>query len=403
MTPLTPASKYIVMSDCHRGDGSAADEFAHNSLIYKCALEYYLKGGFTYIELGDAEELWENDSFEQIYITHTSVYDLLRRFHDPDPAKTRYLKIWGNHDDEWRDNPAPLRALFPDIQLHEAILLGGQVLKFSVLGESGAVPAYSGCCGEQSNGCHYEERSDEAIPSILLLHGHQADPTCSGFGAKISRFLVRNLWSGLQRFGIGDPTRAAENPGRCNEIDDTLYRFAKGKNRGDSLFSRSENAELYRLFLRTTGRELDKWGLLRKLRSNSLGVPIYPSIIIAGHTHRPVFANLSLTERRCLETGVGTPSVRRKEKADPVYYNAGSCIHPRCITGIEITMEGQADPPKNAELGTDLKSVPGLTPMIMTPLITLVKWGYAAAEGSSDPPYPLAITRTVLEAGKRYI
>jgi len=85
--------KYIVMSDCHRGNGTAADEFAHNSLIYKCALEHYLAEGFTYIELGDAEEFWENDAFEQIYITHTSVYDLLRRFHDPDPAKTRYLKI----------------------------------------------------------------------------------------------------------------------------------------------------------------------------------------------------------------------------------------------------------------------------------------------------------------------
>jgi predicted phosphodiesterase len=279
LIPSSSNTKYIVMSDCHRGDGSAADEFAHNSLIYKCALEYYLKQGFTYIELGDAEELWE-----QIYITHTSVYDLLRRFHDPDPARTRYLKVWGNHDEAWRDNPAPLRALFPNIQLHESIEL-------SINGDI-----------------------------ILLLHGHQADPTCSGFGAKISRFLVHNVWSGLQRFGIGDPTRAAENPGRCDEIDDTLYQMAKGKT------------------------------------------------IIAGHTHRPVFANLSLTERRFLESGVGTPGVRRKEKADPVYYNAGSCVHPRCITGIEITSH-----------------------------ISLVKWGYAAAEGSSDPPYSLAVARTVLQ------
>jgi len=44
-----------------------------------------------------------------------------------------------------------------------------------------------------------------------------------------------------------------------------------------------------------------------------------------------------------------------------------------------------------AELSQELK----------TPMITLAKWGYAAAEGASDPPYPLAITRTVLEAGKR--
>jgi UDP-2,3-diacylglucosamine pyrophosphatase LpxH len=374
------------MSDCHRGDGSAADEFAHNSLIYKCALEYYLKEGFTYIELGDAEELWENDSFEQIYITHTSVYDLLRRFHDPDPAKTRYLKVWGNHDEEWRDNPAPLRALFPNIQVHEAILLQpeneGKIGTESFSSEGKKVSEINGDIIGNSEAI---DIVSPFIPDlILLLHGHQADPTCSGFGAKISRFLVRHVWSGLQRFGIGDPTRAAENPGRCDEIDDTLYRFAKGKNRGDSPFSLRENGELCRLFPANHEDE----------------------IIIAGHTHRPVFANLSLTERRFLESGVGTPGVRRKEKADPVYYNAGSCVHPRCITGIEITMEGQAAPLQSAMVPFDKLRAGSarqqeVTPMMMTPVITLAKWGYAAAEGASDPPYPLAIARTVLEAGKR--
>jgi hypothetical protein len=54
---LTPGMKLIVMSDMHRGDGSSADDFAKNSLIYRCALTHYLENGFTYIELGDAEEL----------------------------------------------------------------------------------------------------------------------------------------------------------------------------------------------------------------------------------------------------------------------------------------------------------------------------------------------------------
>ena len=39
------------MSDMHRSDGDSSDDFAHNSLI---------REGFTYIELGDAEELWNN-------------------------------------------------------------------------------------------------------------------------------------------------------------------------------------------------------------------------------------------------------------------------------------------------------------------------------------------------------
>ena len=37
-------------------------------------------------------------------------------------------------------------------------------------------------------------------------------------------------------------------------------------------------------------------------------------ILIAGHTHRPVFP----------------------QDGDPPYFNGVSCVHPRCITGIEI-------------------------------------------------------------------
>ena len=196
---LTPETRYIVFSDCHRGDGSVGDEFARNSMVYKCALEHYLRCGFTYIELGDAEELWENERFEPIYITHTSVYELLRAFHDADPARTRYIKIWGNHDLDWKEGTGPLKSVFPGIEVYEAAVMR---------------------CGEGGD-------PDGGGRSILLLHGHQADPVCSGWWERISRFLVRRLWRGVQAFGIGDPTRAAENPGRCDGIDAALAGWAR--------------------------------------------------------------------------------------------------------------------------------------------------------------------------------
>ena len=87
-------------------------------------------------------------------------------------------------------------------------------------------------------------------------------------------------------------------------------------------------------------------------------IPPNAKYIVMSDCHRPVFANLSLTERRFLERGIGTRGVRRKDKADPVYYNTGSCVHPRCITGIEIT----AAPPKDDGP--------------IRPHFTLVKWGY---------------------------
>lgn len=297
---LASHPRLIVMSDMHRGDGTGADDFAHNSLLYKCALEYYLENGFTCVELGDAEELWENKTFVQIYITHTSVYDLLARFHDPDPEKTRYIKIWGNHDLQWEnseDVTAMLDRLFPGIRVYEAALLENH---------------------------------------ILLWHGHQADPQCSGTGGTVSKFFVRNFWPGLQRAGIKDPTRAASNPGRCNDVDKTLYKWATGNKRG-----------------------IDT--------------------IIAGHTHRPVYENLSLTERRYLNTGIQIDGILKK-KPDPAYYNTGSCVHPRCITGIEIT-KGKDNAPK----------------------FTLIKWGHSIdkekTSGKTQPRdhYNLTVQRTVLE------
>jgi len=253
---MTPGMKLIVMSDMHRGDGSGADDFSQNSLIYRCALEYYLENGFTYIELGDAEELWENENFDQIYITHTPVYDLLAKFHDPDPEKTRYIKTWGNHDLYWKDHQDIYQSLFPGIQIYDAVLLNN---------------------------------------AILMIHGHQADPMCSGPVAAVSQFFVNHIWADLQRGGIKDPTRAATNPGLCNEVDERLHEWA------------SQN-----------GKSI--------------------TAIIAGHTHRAVFENLSLTELR-LQTLHFTmdDAAHFQERRDHRYYNTGSCVHPASVTGIEIT------------------------------------------------------------------
>jgi predicted phosphodiesterase len=255
---LTPDMKLIVMSDMHRGDGSGADDFAQNSLIYRCALEYYLENGFTYIELGDAEELWENDNFEQIYITHTPVYELLAKFHDPDPEKTRYIKVWGNHDLCWKDNEAIYQSLFPRIQIREAIVLND---------------------------------------SILMIHGHQADPMCNGPVAAVSQFFVSHFWTDLQHLGVKDPTRAATNPGLCNEVDERLHKWAT---------------------------------------SNDKGI----TAIIAGHTHRAVFENLSLSEIHLQTIRFKLDDVDHfQAKRDPRYFNTGSCVHPLSITGLEISFD----------------------------------------------------------------
>ncbi len=62
---LTGTSRYAIISDCHRGDGSSGDNFLKNQNLYFTALSHYFNHGFSYIELGDGDELWENRRMEQ--------------------------------------------------------------------------------------------------------------------------------------------------------------------------------------------------------------------------------------------------------------------------------------------------------------------------------------------------
>lgn len=55
--PLEQSSRYILFSDCHRGTGNAGDNFLKNEFLYLGVLKHYFRNGFTYLELGDGDEL----------------------------------------------------------------------------------------------------------------------------------------------------------------------------------------------------------------------------------------------------------------------------------------------------------------------------------------------------------
>ncbi|MFD1062958.1 metallophosphoesterase [Winogradskyella litorisediminis] len=237
-------SKFVLFSDCHRGDNSFADDFANNRNIYFHALKHYYNEGFNYTELGDGDELWENLSFSSLLYAHKNVYMLLKKFHDED----RLHMIWGNHDMVYRKESylkEHLNTYFDpktgkdedllcDIKYHEGIVLK-----------------------------HIKTKQE-----LFLCHGHQADWWNYLFW-KVSRFMVRILWKPLNVMGIADPTSPAKN-----------YK------------------ELIKVERRTK-----RW----IIENNNL-------ITITGHTHRPRFP----------------------EPGDIAYFNDGSCVHPRSITGLEI-------------------------------------------------------------------
>ena len=81
--PFDTSSKFIILSDCHRGQGNSADNFLPNQEVYCGALEYYLANGYTYIELGDGDELWENRNQQTIIQTTPTPFSCCPNFIRP--------------------------------------------------------------------------------------------------------------------------------------------------------------------------------------------------------------------------------------------------------------------------------------------------------------------------------
>lgn len=245
--PFDKNSRFVLMSDCHRGDGTWSDNFSKNQNVFFAALTYYYEQGFTYIELGDGDELWENRKMNTIISIHSDVFWLMSKLYE----EGRFFMIYGNHDmikknvkymnnfcrTFYNEGEQCYCNLFPDIQASEGILL----------------------------------KSVEDKKEIFLIHGHQGDLINDTLW-KVSRFLVRYLWKPLELIAVHDPTSAAKNYMKKGIVEKRISRFADKEKQ----------------------------------------------IIIAGHTHRPVFP----------------------EPGTSKYFNDGSCVHPRCITAIEI-IQGQ--------------------------------------------------------------
>lgn len=222
--PITRESKYVIFSDCHRGIGNNNDNFHKNSNSYFAALQYYYQRDFCYIEAGDGDELWENYTLDQIIEIHSDVFEQLSCFQ----KKGRLFLLYGNHDMIKKKLPYPLSP-FP---YHEGIILS----------------------------------PDHASKDLYITHGHQAD-FLNSILWKLTRFLVRYLWTPVEYFGVLDPTSAAKNHTKKERLEKRYLSYARQSD----------------IFLMT------------------------------GHTHRPTLGN----------------------SASP-YFNCGSCVHPKCITCIEL-------------------------------------------------------------------
>ena len=178
--------KIVLMSDCHRGTGTWGDNFLANRPIFTAALKHYYQKGFTYIELGDGDELWENRRFADVYKTHQEIYQLLEQYHQDG----RLFLLFGNHDRVKENGAYVWRGLSAAIPFYESVVIDGLDL-----------------------------------PPVCCFHGYQGDPINDQLW-KLSRWLVRYLWRPLELRGVKDPTSAAKNYTKVRAIEDRFIRYS---------------------------------------------------------------------------------------------------------------------------------------------------------------------------------
>lgn len=241
--PFNSDSRLIFFSDVHRGDNSFSDEFAHNQNIYLHAMNYYYDRNFTYIEVGDGDELWEHSDFKHVRSAHDDIYAVLKNYYD----EGRFHALFGNHNMDFKnphyvkknleryfdDYTDTYEELFPLVTYHEAIRL----------------------------------QHETAGKEIFVVHGHQGD-FINDQAWPFTKFLNRHLWHYLHIVGFTNPASPSKNLHKRHKIE----------------------------------KNFSKW-----IRLNA-------KMLIVGHTHRPKFP----------------------ADGDDPYFNTGSCVFPRNITGLEI-------------------------------------------------------------------
>lgn len=188
------SGKFILFSDQHKGRKNGADDFLSAEPNYLAALGYYSEADFYFINLGDSEELWENN-IRQVKKQNKASFEAEKKFID----HNRYMKIWGNHDLYWNTSffaPWHLRSIYRSkIKIYE-----GVVLPVSVGGRS---------------------------LRIFCTHGHQGDAQSDGNW--FSKFFVGWIWAPLQSFLRINPNTPAYDAEKKTLHNSMMYEWASAQ------------------------------------------------------------------------------------------------------------------------------------------------------------------------------
>ncbi|MBK9465410.1 MAG: metallophosphoesterase [Chitinophagaceae bacterium] len=291
------AGKFIIFSDQHKGKRNGADDFKEAEQNYLTALGYYSSNDFCFINLGDSEELWENNIW-QVKNKNRATFDAEKKF----LTNNQYVKIFGNHDLYW-DTSLWAYWHLKNMYGEKVKVYEGVILKSLVVSRESRV-----------NTPDSRLTTHDSELTIFLTHGHQGDAQSDGNW--FSKFFVAYIWAPLQSLLRINPNTPANNA----EIK-TLH-----------------NHIMY------------EWSAAQK-----------NLLLITGHTHQPVFASLTHLERLYKQLliaqqekdeaaikAVKDEIIKRERQftavsldymnMKPSYFNTGCCCYSDGdITGIEIS------------------------------------------------------------------
>lgn len=193
-------SKYIIFSDLHRGNGSHFDEFSKNQNVFRHALEYYFANGYTYIEAGDGDELWENPRVADIKNAHFHIFDVIKKFNDTN----RLIMLYGNHNIYMKNMDYVKEHFYTSYNEYKEgeyeFLMGMVPIEALVL------------------------KHDETGQEIFTVHGHQGDFLNDQFWFP-TMISLKYFWRYLHSLGIRNPASPVKNTFKRHKIERNFNKW----------------------------------------------------------------------------------------------------------------------------------------------------------------------------------
>ena len=183
--------KFIILSDQHKGVKDGSDDFADNEKNYLAALDYYFQSDFFYINLGDSEELWKN-TLPPVKKQNTLSFKKEKMF----LQKERFIKIFGNHDLYWGNDPLAALEL-KNIYGQPVTIYEGAILQTTV--------------------------ADNGL-QIFVTHGHQGD--LQSDGNWFSKWFVATIWARVQAYLEINPNTPAYDTQLKSEHNKLMYEWS---------------------------------------------------------------------------------------------------------------------------------------------------------------------------------